>query len=162
MVLPNLGLKANFMKLIKKRFIRSYRDVHIFGRRHISARPYIVPILGLLTGIALVGAIILTKPNNLTLRPSDSHVVFLSDQGKRQTLDTNAKTVGELIKKLPLNLIAQDVVEPSADTQIVQDNFRINVYRARPVTVIDGGVKKVAITAQSSPRVVAADAGMQI
>lgn len=150
------------MKLIKKRFIRSYRDVHIFGRRHISARPYIVPILGLLTGIALVGAIILTKPNNLTLRPSDSHVVFLSDQGKRQTLDTKAKTVGELIKKLPLNLIAQDVVEPSADTQIVQDNFRINVYRARPVTVIDGGVKKVAITAQSSPRVVAADAGMQI
>lgn len=77
-------------------------------------------------------------------------------------MDTQAPTVGELVKRLPLHLIGQDVVEPSLDTKIVQDNFRINVYRARPVTVIDNGIKTVTVTAQKSPRVVASGAGVQV
>src|SRR6202007_1716222 len=96
------------------------------------------------------------------LQASDSHVVFLFDNGKEQTLDTKAKTVGELVKKLPLHLIEQDVVEPSLDTEIVEDNFRVNVYRARPVTVVDGANKIVTVTAQKSPRVVAQDAGVTV
>ncbi len=87
---------------------------------------------------------------------------FLFDNGKQQTLDTKAKTVGELIGKLKLNLIDQDVVEPSRDTEIVEDNFRVNVYRARPVTVVDGANKIVSVTAQKSPRVVAQDAGVTV
>src|SRR5579862_5327998 len=150
------------MKFIKKNFLKSYRQAHKVGRRHIVARPYIVPVMGLLMGVAIVGGLILAKPHDIKLRPSDSHVVFLSDSGHRETLDTKAKTVGDLIKKLPLNLIPQDVVEPSLDTQIVQDNFRINVYRARPVTVVDGTNRTVTLTAQSSPRQVASEAGVQV
>lgn len=150
------------MKFIKKNFLKSYREAHKVGRRHIIARPYVVPMLGLLMGIAIVGGLVLAKPSNLKLRPSDSHVVFVSDSGHRETLDTQAKTVGDLIKKLPLKLIDQDVVEPSLDTPIVQDNFRINIYRARPVTVVSGDAKTVALTAQSSPREVATDAGVQV
>ncbi|MDB5161391.1 MAG: hypothetical protein JWO96_771 [Candidatus Saccharibacteria bacterium] len=128
---------------------------------HIYKRPYLMPIMGLLLGVAIVIGVTALK-SDAGLRPSDSHVVFLFDGGKRQTLDTQAHTVGELVKRLPLNLIPQDVVEPSADTTIVQDNFRINVYRARPVTVVDNGVKSVAITAQKSPRVVAQEAGVSV
>ncbi|HEU5005290.1 MAG TPA: G5 domain-containing protein [Candidatus Saccharimonadales bacterium] len=132
-----------------------------FGRHHVHQRPYIVPILGILLGIAIVGGVILSRPTQ-SLRPSDSHVVYLSDNGQRETLDTKAATVGELVGKLPLHLMPQDVVEPSLDTKIVQDNFRINVYRARPVTVEDNGVKTVTITAQKSPRVVAENAGLTV
>lgn len=150
------------MKLIKQKIFGQYRRAHHFSRRHVYARPYIVPILGLLAGIAIVGAYVISRPDG-TLRPSSSHVVFLSDDGKRQTLDTKAETVGDLIKKLPLNLISQDVVEPALDTPIVQDNFRINVYRARPVTVVDAsGAKNVTLTAQSSPRMVAETAGLTV
>jgi len=150
------------MKLFKRRLVKRYQLVHKAGRRHIYARPYIIPILGLLAGVAVVGGVILSRPN-LNLRPSDSHVVFLSDNGTRETLDTKAATVGDLVKKLPLNLIPQDVVEPSLSTPIVEDNFRINVYRARPVTVIgDNGAKTVTVTAQRSARVVAQNAGLNV
>jgi uncharacterized protein YabE (DUF348 family) len=72
-------------------------------------------------------------------------------------------TVGDLLGKLPsLKLIDQDVVEPDKDTPIVEDNFRINVYRARPVTIIDSGLKTVTLTAQKSPRVVAQTAGINV
>jgi uncharacterized protein YabE (DUF348 family) len=148
------------MKL-KINFLSHFSRANRVSRVHIYKRPYLVPILGLLLGVIIVVGITVLK-SEASLRPSNSHVVFLFDGGKRQTLDTQAHTVGELVKRLPLNLIPQDVVEPSLDTVIVQDNFRINVYRARPVTVVDSGVKSVAITAQKSPRVVAADAGVSV
>lgn len=150
------------MKLIKRKVAQHYETAQKHSRRHVYKRPYIVPILGLLLGAVLVVAAIVTRSDQ-TLRPSDSHVVFLTDNGGRQTLNTKAETVGDLIKKLPLNLIAEDVVEPSLDTPIVQDNFRVNVYRARPVTVVAAdGSRQVVITAQKSPRVVATDAGVTV
>jgi uncharacterized protein YabE (DUF348 family) len=149
------------MRFLSNKFINHIKAAHLFGRSHVRRRPYIVPILGLLAGIAIVGGVVVSRPS-AALRPSDSHVVFLSDNGTRQTLDTKSKTVGELVGKLPLHLIPQDVVEPSLDTKIVQDNFRINIYRARPVTVDDQGVKTVTITAQKSPRVVAQGAGLTV
>lgn len=149
------------MKLFHKKISRHYRLVHRSGKDQIHQRPYILPILGLLLGGVIVSAALLTNGNQ-TFRPSDSHVVFLFDKGHEQTLNTKAATVGELLAKLPLNLISQDVVEPSSDTPIVEDNFRVNIYRARPVTVMDKGVRTVTLTAQRSPREVAEAAGLKI
>jgi uncharacterized protein YabE (DUF348 family) len=142
---------------------KSYGVVSEHGKRHIERRPYLLPIAGFLLGLLIVGVILLANGGR-PVQTSDSHIVYLFDNGgKQQTLDTKAATVGDLVKKLPLHLISQDVVEPSLDTPIVEDNFRVNVYRARPVTVTDEqGSKTVAVTAQKSPRVVAQDAGLNI
>lgn len=145
----NSGFKDNFTR------------AHRLGRVHVYKRPYLVPVVGILiAALVVIGLTVLRS--GPTVRPSGSHVVFLFDSGNKQTLDTQAATVGDLVKRLPLHLINQDVVEPSLDTPIVQDNFRINVYRARPVTVVDNGVKTVTVTAQKSPRVVASEAGVQV
>lgn len=149
------------MKFIGQKLLDKYRAAHSKGRSHVYRRPYIVPILGLLMGVAIVGGVLIAKGGQV-LHPSESHVVFLTDNGVEKTLDTRSATVGDLVKKLPLHLISQDVVEPSLDTPIVQDNFRVNVYRARPVTVIDGTNKIVTLTAQKSPRVVAQDSGVTV
>jgi uncharacterized protein YabE (DUF348 family) len=146
----------------KKRLARHYDTVRGHGARHIQKRPYILPILGFLLGIGIVAAVVYSHGGR-PLQASDSHVVFLFDKGRQETLDTKAKTVGELVKKLPLHLVPEDVVEPSLDTVIVEDNFRVNVYRSRPVTVVgDSGNKTVTVTAQKSPRVVAQDAGLTV
>ncbi|MBX4197684.1 G5 domain-containing protein [Candidatus Saccharibacteria bacterium] len=145
-----------------RKLTRRFHRAHRAGRRHILRRPYLLPIFGLILGAAIVATLAISKGGTPTFRPSDSHVVFLFDNGKKQTIDTKAKTVGELIQRLPLNLIPEDVVEPSADTEIVEDNFRINVYHARPVTIVDGTNKTVTLTAQKSARVVAEAAGLKI
>ena len=121
-----------------------------------------VPILGFVLAILTIGGIVWARGGHTTV-DYNAHVVYLFDKGKRQTLDTKAKTVGELLVKLPtLNLIQQDVVEPARDTPILEDNFRINIYRARPVTVIDAGQRTITLTAQRSARVVAQNAGLQV
>src|SRR5580765_8333770 len=104
------------------------------GRDSLKKRPYIIPVLGLVIGLCIVAAIWLSSRNGQTFRPNDAHVVLLFDNGRERILDTRSKTVGELIGRLNLHLIDQDVVEPTLDTPIVEDNFRVNIYHARPVT----------------------------
>ncbi|HSX18376.1 MAG TPA: G5 domain-containing protein [Candidatus Saccharimonadales bacterium] len=142
--------------------IKSYKQAHSRGKQHLKQRPYIIPILGLVLGVCVAISIWLGHSSGQTFRPSDAHIVFLFDSGRRQVLDTKAKTVGELVDRLNLHLIDQDVVEPARDTPIVEDNFRINIYHARPVTVLDGVSKTVTLTAQRSPRVVAQNAGLKV
>lgn len=149
------------MKPSKHKITKIYQRIHKSGRGHLYRRPYLLPLFGLLLGAAIVTLAATTYKGD-SLQPSDSHVVFLYDRNIRQTLDTKAATVGELLKKLPLDLQPQDVVEPAKSTPIVEDNFRINIYRARPVTVVDKGIKTVTLTAQKSPRVVASDAGVKV
>jgi uncharacterized protein YabE (DUF348 family) len=155
--------KERSWKRDKSIFSRSYMAIGEHSARHIRKRPYLLPIAGFLLGAAIVASIVFAHGGR-PVSVSDLHVVYLFDNGgKSQTLDTKAATVGDLVHKLPLHLIPEDVVEPSLDTPIVEDNFRVNVYRARPVTVIDAaGNKKVAVTAQKSARVVAQEAGISV
>jgi uncharacterized protein YabE (DUF348 family) len=145
-----------------KFLLKPFSFLHRTGRHHINRRPYLLPVMGLVLGAAIVGLIAFYRGGTQAFRPSDSHVVFVFDNGKKQTVDTKADTVGDLVKRLQFNLIPQDVVEPALDTQIVEDNFRINIYHARPVTVVDGTNKVVTLTAQKSARVVAQGAGLKI
>ncbi|HET6863948.1 MAG TPA: G5 domain-containing protein [Candidatus Saccharimonadales bacterium] len=145
-----------------KFLFKPLHHLHRKGREHIIRRPYLLPIFGLVIGAAVVAGVFFYRGGTETFRPSNSHVVFLFDGGKKSTIDTKAKTVGALISRLNLHLIPQDVVEPSADTPIVEDNFRVNIYHARPVTVVDASSKVVTLTAQKSARVVAQDAGLNI
>jgi uncharacterized protein YabE (DUF348 family) len=146
---------------LPSRLLDHYHAAHKHSRVHIYKRPYLVPAVGLLIGLVIVGIITLFRGSGAAL-PTDSHIVYLFDKGKKETLTVRENTVGDLVKRLPLNLVPQDVVEPSLDTPIVEDNFRINIYRARPVTVVDNGVKTVTVTAQKSPRVAAAAAGVTV
>lgn len=148
-------------KFRSKKLRKNYRSLQHRGRRRVKKHPFIIPIAGLFAGLLIV-IIVLIGSGGQTVGPSDSHVVYLFSDGQRQVLPTRAQTVGELIQKLPLKLIAEDVVEPSLDTPILEDNFRVNIYRARPVTVMENNVKKVALTAQKSPRVVAQAAGVSL
>lgn len=150
------------MRLLPKLVTKPFGWLHRGGQRHIKRRPYIIPIFGLLLGAGIVGLVSFYRGGTQTFRPSDSHVVFLFENGQKQTIDTKAQTVGELVQRLPLHLIPEDVVEPTADTPIVEDNFRINIYHARPVTIVDGTTKTVTLTAQKSARVVAQGAGLKI
>ena len=93
---------------------------------------------------------------------TDSRLVVLTHDKKQETLPTRAKTVGEFLDRVNVKINEGDVVEPSKDTEILDEKFRINVYRARPVVVVDGQKKTFAFSAASTPRSVASQAGVQV
>lgn len=145
-----------FRTYILKRQRRKLSDV-----KQLRHHPFVVPVTTFLI-LFFVTIIAFIALNGSEVGANDTKIVRLNVDHKVQSLPTRAETVGELLKKLNITLHDGDVVEPSADTPIVEDNFRVNVYRARPVTIIDGTRKTVAFSAASTPRSTAAQAGITV
>lgn len=146
---------------MKKKLARSYHQTKHSTKRRFKKHPYLFPVLGVVLGCLLVGGLVLASGGK-SYRPSDSHVVNLFVDDENKVVPSRATTVGDVLKEQAVKLQPEDVVEPSADTPIVEDNFRVNVYRARPVTVVDGNTKTVILSAQKSPRVVAQQANVSV
>jgi len=132
---------------------RKFFDLH----KH----PLVVPVLTFLV-LFIVSMIAFVNFGASTLGPADSRVVNVYADGQSQTLPTRAKTVGDLLERLDIKLNEGDVVEPGLDTEILDDDFSVNVYRARPVTIIDGDKKVTVNTATQSPRAVAEEVGVTL
>ena len=127
----------------------------------LKNHPFVVPVitfmlLFFITIVAVVGF------NGTTIGPGDSRVVQLFVDGQSQTLPTRAKTVGDLLKRLDIKINEGDVVEPKTNAQILENNFTVNVYRARPVTIIDGKKKITTLSASQSSEGVARSVGIKL
>ncbi len=127
----------------------------------IKNHPFMVPVMTFV-GLAVVSLLVIVGFGSKTLKPNDARVVIVSYDKKQQIVPTRAGTVKELLERLAITVEEGDVVEPAQDTEIVEDNFRVNVYRARPVTVIDEGRAKLAFSAATTPRSIAAQAGVEV
>lgn len=127
----------------------------------LHKHPFMVPIVTFLVlfVVSVVGFISLNGQN---IGPSDSHIVKVSIDGKSQTVPTRAKNVNEFLSRANININEGDVVEPALGAKIEDDDFRVNVYRARPITIIDGEKKVQTLSAAKTPRSVAAQAGLEV
>lgn len=126
----------------------------------LKDHPFVVPVVTFLFlfFITITGFILFS--GGTTIGPDDSKIVNIYVDNNKQTLPTRAKTVQELTNKLNIKIYDGDVVEPSLDSQIISDNFNINIYRARPVMIVDQGKNIVVNSADQSPRIVARKAGV--
>ncbi len=74
---------------------------------------------------------------------------------------SNAETVGEVLERANITVGQLDAVEPSKDTKLVAANYSVNVYRARPVTVVDGQQRYRVMTPHTSAKKIVEAAGLQ-
>lgn len=101
----------------------------------------------------------LVVANGQTLGPNDSHVVSLYVDGEEQIVPTRAQTIEELLNSAGVTLSKNDLVEPSLKAEIDSDNFSVQVYRARPVTIIEGTKQQRIMTPHRDERTIAEAAG---
>jgi uncharacterized protein YabE (DUF348 family) len=147
-----------FKKIVKR---SRTSQVQRFKRWH--KHPFGMPVAVFIGLIVLSGIIGLIMASQHKLKLSnDTHIVIMTYDGSRQTVPTNAHTVGSLIQKLRLKVGKYDRVEPTASTEIVQDNFRVNIYRAVPVTIHDGDQTTTSYSAATTARSVVAQTGMTL
>ena len=93
---------------------------------------------------------------------SDSHFVTIHDDGQQLTIKTDATTVKDAISRANIITDSTDTIDPSPDSAINADNFHINIYRSRPVLVIDGITRKIIMTASHDSKEIARQAGLTI
>jgi resuscitation-promoting factor RpfB len=122
----------------------------------------IVPLVTV--GVLSVGSVGLWLAYGGSVKGSDDvRQVRVSYDGKNKLVPTRAESVGDLLKNMNIVLTPEDVVEPAKDAPINKDNFSVNIYRARPVTIVDTNgdtlVKKIA---EQEPKAVVKRAGISV
>jgi uncharacterized protein YabE (DUF348 family) len=89
-------------------------------------------------------------------------MVSLYADGQEKVFSSEAKSVGDVLRKSGVKLGVNDLVEPSAGTAISGSHFNVNVYRSRPVLVVDGAKSYHIRSAYQSPRLLALAAGLSV
>lgn len=149
---------------MKKKLIRKFkrqRKLVIKRSKFLLRHPLLMPV-STFVGLFLVGLVGFVVLGGSTQGPADARIVNIFVDGEQRTVTTRAKNVGELLDKLKIDLIPEDLVEPKKETLVLENNTQINIYRARPVEVIDNGRVMTLLTAQRAPRLIAHDAGLKL
>lgn len=147
--------------------LHKVKKQYLLGRRKrirkiklLSRHPFAIPVVTFFILVLISVAGIMLLGGTQKVAATDSLIVIISHDGKEQTVPTHDETtVGALLKKLHIPVNYGDVVEPAENTAINQDEFRINVYRAVPVEIVDGGHKTFTFSAATTPRSIAMQDG---
>lgn len=147
-----------------KRLSRKYTTI---GRRKLKrahplrGHPFVLPVLTFL-GIFFIATVGMIIGNAQTTGASDSRIVKVTVDGQEQTVPTRAKTVAELLKRLEVEVNDKDLVTPGLNTAILENDMKITVQQARPVTIVDGKSTTTVLSPHRQPRTVVEKAGITL
>lgn len=111
----------------------------------------------------LVGArTTFAQPDDTSHSISGQRVVTIYDQGEKRVVLTRTDTVEQTLQQAGVQLAPHDRVEPSQDTKYTTREYTVNIYRAHPVTVVDGSYRHTVLTARSVGREIAEEAGLAV
>lgn len=93
---------------------------------------------------------------------SEGHLITVYDRGTTRVFLTKQETLGAALQTQDIVLDARDVVEPAVTEELVATDYQVNIYRARPVVVVDGAVRIKTMSAHQTPKQIAEDAGIVV
>lgn len=134
-------------------------------KQHIKHLSLLVGVLLVVCGSAVLvdRALAQATPGNEPVASSGQHVLTIHDRGEEQVVITDAKTLRAALKSANIDIsIGHDSVEPALDSELVASSYNVNIYRARPITVVDGVVKKNITTAEQTPERIAEAADVKL
>lgn len=92
----------------------------------------------------------------------NNRLITVYDRGVSRVFISNEKTLGRALDAEGISLDARDTVEPSIDEVLVASEYKVNIYRARPVIVVDGAVRIKTISPFQTTKQIAKDVGIVI
>lgn len=93
---------------------------------------------------------------------SAEHFVTFYEAGQKMTIKTDATTVGEALSRAKIKLAETDLVDPAREEKINANNYRVNIYRSRPVLVVDNMIKKYLMSASYDKKTIVKEAGLSV
>lgn len=119
---------------------------------------------GILCAILLMVAII--SSNQVRAQQAalsnGERLITVHDNGQDRGILTRATTLRQAFSEANIYVDQNDLIEPSIDEQLVASNYDVNIYRARPVTVVDGNVKQKVMSPYQTAKQIAFHAGITL
>lgn len=132
-----------------------------------SQFPLLLAAILSIAAVAVAGVILSTVAQAATesekeaLEPGQ-RIVTIFDQGEKRVIVTRADTVGQSLERAGFSLADGDVVEPAADTKFATRDFTVNIYRAKPVMVVDGMRRERIVSPYTSAKDIVKHAGIDV
>lgn len=89
-----------------------------------------------------------------------TRLITVYDRASQSSFVTKKPTLRQAFADANIQLSSYDTVEPGLDEKLVASNYQVNIYRARPVTVVDGATRQKIITPYQSAKRIADSAGI--
>lgn len=87
-------------------------------------------------------------------------LVTIHDGSKEITVFTKGETVGDALAQADVATSQKDIVEPAITEKLEAKTYQVNIFRARPVVIVDGATRFKVVTAEQSPRLIMKAAGL--
>jgi len=94
--------------------------------------------------------------------PAGQHLITVHDGNQTRGILTAAATLRDAFKTAGINIDPNDMVEPSLDDPLVATNYEVNIYRARPVTIVDGAIREKVMSPYQTATQIAKQAGVTL
>ena len=118
---------------------------------------------GKIIGLAVLVAIATPMISFADGKTSGEHLVCIYDRGEEKTIITNALTVRQALRAAKITIDEKiDAVEPNIDMELTGAKYQVNIFRARPITIVDGNKRLKVTTAEQTPSLIAKAAGLTL
>ena len=118
---------------------------------------------GKIIGFAILIAIAMPMLSFAEGKSPSRHLVRVYDRGEEKTIVTNALTVRQALQAAKISIDEKmDTVEPNIDMELTGSKYQVNIFRARPITIVDGNKRLKITTAEQTPALIAKAAGMTL
>jgi len=114
-------------------------------------------ILGL---VGVFASSMITRP--AAASNEGGRLISVHDRGKETVFLTQAETLADAFKEAGIEVDSHDAVEPAINDKLVASDYQVNIYRARPVTVIDGATRLKVVTPYQTAEQIIADVGISL
>jgi|GEM_PF-363277 len=105
---------------------------------------------------------LLMHQNTRAQSGTNGRLVAIHDRGEEKVLLSNAETVGQALADAGITLDSNDAVEPAVTQKLIASEYQVNIYRARPVTVVDGATREKIVTAYQTAGQIVKDVGITL
>jgi uncharacterized protein YabE (DUF348 family) len=96
------------------------------------------------------------------LQTQGGRLVTIHDRGEEIVVSTTGDTIADAIKQAGIEVDAIDAVEPAMTEKLVASEYSVNIYRARPVIVVDGATRQRVVTPYQSAQQIAKSVGITL
>lgn len=108
--------------------------------------------------LSMMGIVGMTSTSEAQSR--NNRLITVYDHGITSTFVTSADTLSDALKDADITLDPHDSVEPALSSKLIAPEYQVNIYRARPVVVVDGSTRIRTVSARQTPQQIADDAGI--
>ena len=120
----------------------------------------------MLLAIGLIATLVLivcsAHVNAASTGSEGGKLITIHDRGQEKVILTNEDKLSEALDQAGIAIEEHDTVEPAIDSKLVASSYQVNIYRAKPVIVVDGNTQTSIMTSHKSGRDIAKDAGIQL